>query len=421
MAEEHSRHAICKLKTALRLVAGRNVRVPHRAFPAFNPSRTARLLQVANSCLQLPRIVAPGHSIISGDSLAYLTGDLEYFGHHIARHAVRFLKNKQPFFVVSGDPAVSLSSQIGCDAASFPKLRFSAQCVVIVTGTYQGAPAVFRIGDCKESRAEVARQMQGLSLASSVHGLETLIPQHLAHRNGAGCFEVSVESRLPGSSVEFSWERLDSLLDLWLATAQQLGPPARPSLEKELTQVCDAFPEHHGSLSALKNALLSWHGTLRMPGAVSHGDLWLGNALFSGDAVTGIIDWEWACRDGLRIVDALNLLFMSYSVFHDRTIAKTLRCFWSDALDDDELDSRLGALSRKCKLDRDDLKHAALLLWFDCLRQRMILRDRMPTREWGVDMIPRTLPVIGRWLSQYRRASEVTAGSRTERLTVPGL
>lgn len=421
MAKDHSRHAVCKLKTALRLVAGRNVRVPRRAFPAFNPSRTARLLQVANSCLHLPRTLVPGRSILSGNSLAYVTGDLEYFGDDVARRAIRLLTKKQPFFVVSGDPTASLSSQIGCDAASFPKLRFSAQCVVIVTGTHQGAPAVFRVGDCKESRAEVARQMHGLSVASSVRGLEALVPQHLAHRNGAGCFEVSVESRLPGSTAEFSWKRLDSLLDLWLARAQQLGPAARPSLEKELTQVCDAFPAHHGSLSGLKEAVLNWHGTLRMPGAVSHGDLWLGNALFSGDAITGIIDWEWACRDGLRIVDALNLLFMSYSVFHNRSIAKTLRDFWCDSLDDDDLDSRLAALSRKCRLDRDDLKHAALLLWFDCLRQRMILRDRMPTREWGVDMIPRTLPVIGRWLSQYRRASEATAGSRTERLTVPGL
>jgi hypothetical protein len=421
MAEDRSRHAICKLKTALRLVAGRNVRVPQRAFPAFNPSRTARFLQVANSCLQLPRVVARGHSIISGNSLAYVTGDLEYFGDDVARRAIRFLTKKQPFFVVSGDPSASLSSQIGCDAASLPRLRFSAQCVVIVTGTYQGAPAVFRVGDCQESRAEVGRQMNGLRLAASIRGLETLVPQQLAHRNGAGCFEVSVETCLPGSTAEFSWQRLDSLLELWLTTAQHLGPPARAALEKELTQVCDAFPAHHGSLSALKDALLAWHAAVRIPGAVSHGDLWLGNALFSGDAVTGLIDWEWACRDGLRIVDALNLLFMSYSVFCDRSIAHTLRCFWSDAMDDDELDSRLAALGRKCRLDRDDLKHVALLLWFDCLRQRMVLRERMPTREWQVDMIPRTLPVIARWLSQYRRASEVTAGSRTERLTVPGL
>jgi hypothetical protein len=232
---------------------------------------------------------------------------------------------------------------------------------------------------------------------------------------------VSVESLLPGSNLPFSWKRIDTVSELWLASSPAVGRPARPSLEHELTQVCDILTTQKISLTDLKESLLEWHSTLRMPGAVVHGDLWLGNVLFSGDSVSGIVDWEWAHRDGLRVVDTLHLLFMSYSAYRSISIAETLRSFWSDALGDAELSARLTGLSKTLRLDKDDLKFAALLLWFDYLRQR-ILRGRMPNREWSEDMILRTVPVITRWLGEYRRRrSEATAGPRTDRLALSGL
>lgn len=421
MEQDRSRHAVCKLNTALRLLAGKNVRVPARAFPAFKPSRLARTLQMVNSALNLPTLIAPGRTIISGPSLAYMSGELEYFRDSVARRAIRFLSMKQPFFLVSGDPAASLCSQIGCDADLVPKLRFSSQCVVIVTAKHRGVPAVFRVGGCEEARAEVSRQMNGIKLAASLPNLENLVPQQLAHSSSAARLEVSVESLLPGSNLQFSWKRIDMVSELWLASGQAAGRSARPSLEQELTQVCDSFTAQQSSLTSLKDSLLGWHSTLRMPGAIAHGDLWLGNVLFSGDSVSGIIDWEWAHRDGLRVVDALHLLFMSHSVFRNTGIAETLRSLWSDAVEDGELNVRLAGLCDTLRLDKNDLKFAALLLWFDYLRQR-ILRGRMPSREWSENMILRTVPVIRRWLGQYRRVtSEATAGPRTERLTLPRL
>ena len=419
--QDRSRHAACKLNTALHLLAGKNVYVPGPAFPAFNPSRLARTLQMVNGALSLPRLIAPGRTIVSGPSLAYMSGELEYSRENVFRRAIRLLSRKQPFFSVSGDPAASLASEIGCDADVVPRLRLSSQCVVIVMAKRRGVPAVFRVGDCEEARAEVSRQMNGIRLAASLRSLKHLAPQQLAHSSSAARPEVSVESLLPGSNLLFSWKRIDTVLELWLASGPTAARSARPSLEQELTQVCDTLTTQKSALTRLKESLLEWHSTTRMPGAVVHGDLWLGNVLFSGDSVSGIVDWEWAHRDGLRVVDALHLLFMSHSEFRKTSIAETLRSFWSDAVEDAQLNARLTGLSKTLRLDKDDLKFAALLLWFDYLRQR-ILRGRMPNREWSEDMLLRTVPVIGHWLGKYGRGrSEATAGPRTERLALSRL
>lgn len=418
MEQDRSQHTVCKLKAALRLLAGKNMRIPARAFSTFNPSRLARALQMVNSALRLPTLVAPGRTIISGPSLAYVSGDLEYSRDNVPRRAMRFLSMKQPFFLISGNPVASLASQVGCDADLAPGLRFSSQCVLIVTAKRRGVPAVYRVAACEEARAEVSRHVKGIQLAGSIRGLEHLVPQHLAHSSSPVGLDLSVESLLPGANCQFSWKRIDMVLELWLASHRAGGRSARPSLEQELTQVSDSLGGYENSLTSLKDLLLKWHSTLRMPGAIAHGDLWLGNVLFSGDSVSGIIDWEWAHRDGLRVVDALHLLFMSYSEFRKASIAETLRSFWSDAVEDVELNARLTRLCTTLRLDLDDLKFVALLLWFDYLHQR-ILRGRMPSREWSDDMILRTVPVIRRWLGKYRRRrSEAAAGPRIERLAL---
>ena len=405
LEQDRSRHAVCKLTTALRLVAGKDVRVWTRAFPEFSPSRFARGLQMLYSALQLPYSIVPGRTIISisGRALAYTSDEVEYFRDKVARRAIRSLSMKRPFFVISGDPTASLSSQIGCDRTPAPKLRFASKCVVIVGASYRGIPAVFRVGRCEAARAEVSRQINGIKLAASIPSLQKVVPKLLAHSSGESVLDVSVESLLPGSHVEFRWKLIDAILELWLASGRQpSGSPARPLLEQELSQVCQSFPAYQSSLSRFKDTLLKWHSTLMMPGSVAHGDLWLGNILFSGDSVSGIIDWDWAHRDGLRLVDALRLLFMSYSVFRNVSAAELLRSFWSDGLEDRELSIRLDGLSHSFGLCTNDLKFASLLLWFDYLQQR-IVRGRMSGGGFSEDMIPRTIPVITRWLNENTR------------------
>ncbi len=418
MEQDRSLHAVCKLNTALGLIAGKEVRVPQRAFPAYRPSRLARGLQMVHSVLNLPRSVARSGAIVTGQSLAYMSGELEYSRDHVARRALHYISKRQPFFIVSGDPAISLSSQIGCDGDLDPKLRFSSQCVVIIKANYQGKPAVFRVGGCDEARAEIARQINGIRLAAFSSDLQDLVPQILGHSSNASGLEVSVERLLPGANVQFSWKRVDAVLELWFAGNKTSGSPARPFLEQELAQVCESWPAHERALSTFRDSLLEWHSRLAMPGSIAHGDLWLGNVLFSGDSVSGIIDWEWAHEDGLRVVDALQLLLMSYSVHRNTSIAQTLRNFWADMIEDRDLVVRLKEVCNNFRVHDNDLKFAALILWFDYLRER-IMRGRMPSAEWTSDMIPHSIPVITRWLQESRGIkSEAAAGSGTKRLTL---
>ncbi len=411
LEEDRSRHAVCKLKTALRLIAGRDVYVPTRAYPAFQPSRFARALQMGNSLLNLPLSVAPKSVFVSGRTLAYLSGNIEYFTDHVGRRAVQSLARKQPFFVVSSDPGVSIASFLGCDTIPAPKLHLSSQCVVVVTAHYRGAPAVFHVGSCEESRAEILRQAAGLGLAAMVPGLQGLVPELTKQYRSGVDLEISIETEVRGAPMPFRWQRIDAVLELW-PSGSGAGPTtglARPCLPEELAKLCDRLPGHHDSLRPLAESLLKWHSALRMPGEITHGDLWLGNVLFAGDAITGLVDWEWARDDGLRVVDALQLLFMSYSVFRDTSISESLRQFWTNSIEDRELNDRLAELCRRFGISENDLKFAALLLWFDHLRERTI-RGRMPSRSWTEDMLSRTIPVIHGWLSGQKRGTrEATA------------
>ena len=419
--QDRSKHAVCRLSTALRLLAGVDVRVPSRAFPAFNPTRLHRALQMANSSLNLSHSIASERTIVSGSRLAYLAGELEYFSDHVTSRGIRYLAAKRPFFVVPGARKASLQEEIRCDVAPKPRIHFSSQCVVIVQANYQGIPAVFRVGGCDESRSEVLRQSAGLNIAQAAACFQKLAPRPLLQSRTRCGFELSIETAVPGVNAAFSWKRIDAILELCLTTGAT-NVLARTQLANDVAQVYESFPEHRDSLLAIADPLLEWHSDSCFSGYMVHGDLWLGNVLFSGDHVAGVIDWEWARRDGFGFVDALHLLLMSYSVSRNVTIAETLRAVWSNSLQDLEMNLRLLTVSRHFGFRDHDLKFAALVLWFNYLRERVV-RGRMPSPAWSEDMLPRSIPAIQAWLSAYeeRGTSEATSGPRTERLSLPGL
>ena len=420
MEQDRSRHAVCRLKTALRLLAGTDVQVPARAFPAYSPSRIERGLQMANSAAHLTRAILPNHTVVSGASLAYLTGELEYSGGNVVRLGFRYLAAGQPFFLVPGNPQVSLQHEIGCDANPQPRIRFCSQCVVIVIGNYEGVPAVFRVGACDESRAEVSRQAAGIRLAQLIPSFQKLAPRQLAEGRSPSGFDFAIETAVGGDILPFSWKRVDAVSELCLANACT-KILARPLLARELAQVCESLPANRDALMPIADALLRWHSDSPMAGCLIHGDLWLGNILFSGDEVTGIVDWEWVRPDGFPFVDALHLLLMSYSVDRQVGIAETLRAVWTDTVQDYELNQRLAAVARRFGFLGPDLKFATLTLWFNYLRERVI-RGRMPSQAWAEDMLARTMPSINTWLKAYERGtSEAASRPRTARIAISRL
>jgi hypothetical protein len=400
LGQDRSGHAICKLKSALLLLGEEDARVPIRAYPLM-PSRVARVLQLVNSMSTLLLSAGTSKTLVSGQGLAYCWGELDYWDDHILSRALHLLMKKQPFFAISeADPARSITDLTGCDILPAPKLRLSTQCVVLVIANYKGSPAVLRIGACDDARSEVLRQKHGLDIASADPTMEAFVPHVLAHSVGANGIQVLVETRLSGAPMPFSWRRVDAVNDMWLTGRPSVAGVGRPNLCEELTEVCDSVSSYRDSLCVFRDFLLEWHSNSGLPADVAHGDLWLGNILFSGDQVAGIVDWEWGHSDGLRIVDTLHLLLMSHSVFRNSGVAQSFRELWADEVADPSLRDRCRKLRLHFGLDPNDLKFIALLLWFDNIRQKVI-RGRMPSQSWTEDMIPRTSLAISKWLSRY--------------------
>jgi aminoglycoside phosphotransferase len=104
---------------------------------------------------------------------------------------------------------------------------------------------------------------------------------------------------------------------------------------------------------------------------LTHGDFWLGNVLFDGDDVSGVIDWEGAQMDGLRVVDGLHMLLMSCAVAQGASLAHYLCQLWADEIDDVALQQRIAKLCSQSGIDREDLNlsHCCYGLAFFCKKQ----------------------------------------------------
>ena len=407
--QDKTNHTLCALSSALLLLSGKHIRVPKRAYPGLSPSRFARLLQVGNGVCDLLLSAGRQRTLVSGERLEYLGGDIEHFTGHIFRRWWKLLSVKRPFFVLTGsDPGESIVAITGCDPIPAPRLCLSTHCVVIIMANWGGVPAVMHYAACDQAIAELARQATSLEIALTDSQISHLVPRLLAHHHLENSAAVLVQSRIPAGPYEFSWRRVDTAAELWLSRKPGSEYGSNAWVGQRLAQLCAFLPHYQESLIPVTDALLEWCETARIPVDLTHGDFWLGNVLFSGDSVSGIIDWEWAQKDGFVLVDALHMLLMSFSVANGGRVVHYLRQLWADEISDAALQERIVKLRVQSGMDKDDLKFIALLLWLGILWQKA-MRGRMPSEQWSEDMIPRTMPAIEKWLSRYSK----TTGMRT--------
>jgi aminoglycoside phosphotransferase (APT) family kinase protein len=169
--------------------------------------------------------------------------------------------------------------------------------------------------------------------------------------------------------------------------------------------VCEFYSSFRDLLLPSIDALLEWFESTPIPRGVTHGDFCLKNILFEGDTVSGIIDWEWAQRDGFAQVDALFMLLGSLET--NRSLAHYFRGLWADEIDDAALSARIAKICTQSGTDEDDLKFMALLLWFSLLLQNA-MRGRIASQTWLEDMIPGTVPTMMKWLIRHLK----TRGNR---------
>lgn len=392
---ERSSHIRCKLRATLRLLASVDITIPERAYPSCSPSPSSRLLQIGYSARSL--FSAGRHRIlVTGDQLAYLSGEANYFTDHVFLRSLGLLARRQPFFILSSlDPGRSISAATGCDAEPSPKLFLSSQCSVVIRAHWRGTPAVLHYGVCDAAVAEIERQVLGLKVAESHPTIRNLVPRFINHAvNGTA---VSVQARLPGEVSDFSWRHINAAIALWLSC--QARGTGRPAVLRA-AEFVDRFPALRDQLGPIRETLLEWHERTRLPGNLAHGDFWLGNVLFESESVSGIVDWEWAQSEGLPAADALHMLLMSYAIAHDANVTDCLRQLWTDDITDMALLPRIDSLRVRVGLDKEDLKFIGLVLWFEYLHQRMV-RGRTPHQAGTNGLLARTIPVITKWLKQY--------------------
>jgi hypothetical protein len=408
--EDGTNHAPCSLTGALRLLSGKYIRVPKHAYPGWSPSRLARLLQVGNSARDLVLSAGRPRTLVSAEHLEYLSGNIDCFTEHILRHGWSLLGGKRPFFVVAGTHSSQLIASItGCDLTPAPRLCLTHHCVVVIMANWNGTPAVLHYAACDRGIAELRRLANGLGLASSDAQIRHLVPCLLAHTHLEDGAALLAQTRILADPSEFSWRRIDAATEMWLSRKPRSAFGGVAWVGQRMAQLGSLLPGFNDLLAPARDALLRWCETARIPQILMHGDFWLGNLLFSGDRISGIIDWEWAQEDGCASVDVLHMLLMSVADANGGRIAHYLRQFWADEISDPALRERIARLSLQSGMDTNDLKFMALLLWFGVLWQKA-LRGGAPSTSWLEDMIPRTMPAIDVWLCGHRKQA---AGTQT--------
>lgn len=394
-------HTHCALRAALSLIAGRSISISRRAYPGARPSPIARFLQYLHGAGELALSIGREKTIIYGENLAYLGGDIEYFSEHIFRRWWSLLNVKRPFFVFTGTaPGRSIAAATGCDLQPAPKLCLTDRCTVVIMAHWAGIPSVLHYAPCEISAQELARQAQGLGIASKDPEFQALLPRMLAHAVLENGCALLAQARIPAEPYQFSWERVDSATELWVSRKPAIAPAGKAWIARRIDQVCEALPTCRHQLLPPLNALLRWCESAATPTGVTHGDLWLGNVLFSASRVSGVIDWEWAQADGFIQADCLHMLLMSLAVNNDIHIAHYLRQLWLDEIGDSALQNRIATLRARSGMDLDALKFLALALWLNLIWQKA-MRNQSYAAAWFEEMIPRTIPAITKWLSRH--------------------
>ncbi len=403
--DDQRNHTLCALTAALTLIAGKSVRVPKRAYPGAHPSILSRFLQVGNGVWELLLTAGRQRTLVTGEYLAYIGGDIEYFRGHILRRLWRYSCVGQPCFVVSSaDPERSIAALTGCDAKPAPQLCISVnKCIVMVMADWKSASAVLKYATCGEAIAELGRQVRGLAIAATDPQIGHLLPRVLAHTTLANGAVILAQTNIPADPYEFSWRRIDIATELWLSRKPTCEYAGRIWVGQQLAQLCEFFPRFRDLFLPIMDALLEWCETTRIPGGVTHGDFCLWNVLFKGDIVSGIVDWDLAQLDGFIQVDVLQMLLGTFAEAKERHVAHYLRQLWADEIDDSAFQERIARLCIRFGVDKDDLKFIALLVWYNLLRQKVI-RGSVPSASWPEDMIPLTVPTIMKWLSRYSQS-----------------
>ncbi len=399
------RHIVCAMKAALGLIAGKPIKVSTSAYPCTSPTRTQRLRQLGSGVAGLLATTSHKRILVSGEQLAYRSGRIDYYEDNLFAYWRKFGNVTRPFFVVpGGEPENTIAAITGCDPNPLPQLHISdIHCTVVLIANWQGSPAIIHYGECEDAAADISKRAAGQELAFADGRYDAFLARMFAFRKMANGSAVMAQSRIAADPYEFSWKKLDTATELWLSRQNPSVDQGYYQIDSRLSDLRQFYPVYRDGLSPVMDALQEWCALAKLQADLSHGDFWLGNVLFKGNAPAGIIDWEWPRKDGLPLVDALYMLFNSVARKNGLTLLVYLRQLWADEVAEAEVAGRLAWMCTQSGLDRDGLKFVGLALWLEYL-WTVGASGWVNLDLWFNDVFRLTLPVIHRWLDN--RAGE---------------
>lgn len=221
------------------------------------------------------------------------------------------------------DPAPGRPAGPAAGRSRLSGLRVGSGGAVLLLGSAAGRPVVLRVaaqdgpGDPRPT-ADPLRRLHAAGVRR--------IPEVLATGTHDG-LAWTVETRLPGTTAgRLTPALLTQVADFCATLPPTGGPPAVPPLTStghtHLPGLVDGLARVEDVLAA---------GLPALPGVTGHGDLWAGNLLVEGAALTGVVDWD-ACHDGaVPGTDVLHAVATDDRMRHHRSLgAELLARPWQD-------------------------------------------------------------------------------------------
>jgi hypothetical protein len=279
----------------------------------------------------------------------------------------------QRFLTIRGcqpDPVTRACAILQVDAGEDLHVYMSINALLIFLATSGGRAVVVHLATSAAGNEALERHRQGLQIARDGLPDCSLLPEAIASTIRDGN-RLLMQSRLPGGSARPATEAaiglaLDALLRLRVCVRADAD---HDLIFRQFPLLAERWPELRTSIAPLLARLQSWQRSRGRHGVLTHGDYWLGNVLFVGNTVTGIVDWERARPCGTPGVDALHLALMSLAMEGRRDIVSYLGQLWTRQWESRFLADHVAKLEAAYGLTADDTAHLGAFLYCDALHK----------------------------------------------------
>jgi hypothetical protein len=361
------------------------------------PSRLGNIGQIVCGPLFLLRTLdtrrlmlvrALGPNLAQGELLLTTTG-VRAKAVACARAGQRFLTLRycQP------EPIARACESLGVDVCEDLHVYMSINALLVFLATSNGRPVVVHLATSAAGNESLERHRQGLKLACDTLPACNLLPEAITSDGN----RLLMQSRLPGGSARPATEAaiglaLDALLRLRVSVPEEAD---RDLIFRQFPLLAERWPELRTSIAPLLDRLQSWQRRRGSHSVLTHGDYWLGNVLFVGNTVTGIVDWERARPCGTPGLDALHLAFMSLAMDGRRDLLSYLGQLWTRQWESRFLADYVARVETAYSLTAEDTAHLGAFLYCDELHKL-----NSAGRDLSAEKLPHFLafaPAIAAW------------------------